>query len=48
MSIIIERMKLMERRNVGKLQEGKGVKKNERSDWEEEYRKRWKKEKIVR
>ncbi len=48
MSLLLDRLNFLARKNVGTFSEGHGVTTNENRDWEEAYRKRWQHDKIVR
>ncbi|AAL54191.1 respiratory nitrate reductase 1 alpha chain [Brucella melitensis bv. 1 str. 16M] len=48
MSLLLDRLNFLARRNVGTFSEGHGVTTNESRDWEDAYRKRWQHDKIVR
>ncbi len=48
MSLLLDRLNFLARKNVGTFSEGHGVTTNENRDWEDAYRKRWQHDKIVR
>jgi len=48
MSLLIDRLNFLARKNTGTFSSGHGVTTNESRDWEEGYRKRWQHDKIVR
>ncbi|WP_180898158.1 nitrate reductase subunit alpha [Martelella soudanensis] len=48
MSLLLDRLNFLARKNVGTFSDGHGVTTNENRDWEEAYRKRWQHDKIVR
>ncbi|PRX10034.1 UNVERIFIED_ORG: respiratory nitrate reductase alpha subunit apoprotein [Martelella mediterranea] len=48
MSLLLDRLNFLARKNVGTFSDGHGVTTNENRDWEDAYRKRWQHDKIVR
>ncbi|HLV83325.1 MAG TPA: nitrate reductase subunit alpha [Devosia sp.] len=48
MSLLLDRLNFLARKNVDKFSGGHGVTTNENRDWEDSYRKRWQHDKIVR
>lgn len=48
MSLLLDRLNFLARKNVGTFSEGHGVTTVENRDWEDAYRKRWQHDKIVR
>ena len=48
MSLLLDRLNFLARKNTGTFSDGHGVTTNENRDWEDAYRKRWQHDKIVR
>ncbi|VAW18965.1 Respiratory nitrate reductase alpha chain, partial [hydrothermal vent metagenome] len=48
MSLLLDRLNFLARKNVGTFANGHGVTTNENRDWEDTYRNRWQHDKIVR
>ena len=48
MSLLLDRLNFLARKNVDTFSDGHGVTTNENRDWEDAYRKRWQHDKIVR
>jgi len=48
MSLLLDRLNFLARKNAGTFSEGHGVTTSENRDWEDAYRKRWQHDKIVR
>ena len=48
MSLLLDRLNFLARKNTGTFAGGHGVTTNENRDWEDAYRKRWQHDKIVR
>ena len=48
MSLILDRLNFLARKNTGTFADGHGVTTNENRDWENSYRNRWQHDKIVR